>query len=789
MEHEKTADKLISQMTLSEKLSQLLHDSPAIPRLGIKRYNWWNECLHGVARAGIATVFPQAIGLAAMFDKKTMGKVARAISDEAREKHHLQSDENGTPQYFGLNFWSPNINIFRDPRWGRGQETYGECPYLTSVLAVEFIKGLQGDNPEYLKTAACAKHFAVHSGPENMRHGFNAAVSKKDLFETYLPAFEAAVKEAKVETIMTAYNAVNGEPCSASDTMLNKILRERWGFKGHVVSDCGAIDDIYLYHKKAADFGGAMALALENGCDMNCCNDICTKIRRDIFAAGNKGLFKEEWVNRNLKRILITRLKLGLLGDGKLNPYANFKKGAVDSNKHRALSLKCSRDSLVLLKNNGILPLSNNFRTIAVIGPNCDDIEPLLGNYSGTPSSPVTPLKALKAVKGIKIIYAKGCEISDKSEESFFEALNAAKAADAVVMCMGLSPKIEGEETDTNGHERETLGLPGVQEKLLKKIKKLNKPVILVLMSGGAVSVEPKLADAVIQAWYPGQSGGTAVAELIFGKFSPSGKLPVTVYKSEKDLPVFENYEMKGRTYRYFEGKPLYPFGYGLSYAKFVYFGLRLSKKTLTYGQYQQVYLKVKNVSGIKAAETVQLYIKSPLAGKGHPKLQLAGFEKVILKPGQTKKIKFEINPKQIMLVNDDGEMFNVNGTYTVFAGGTQPGYEKISPHTKVLKASFNFCGQGLKSNDRNYMVYMLRCGNGSIYTGMTNDIKKRLKQHNSGRGAQYTKIHRPLTLIRLEKGYNIIEAMRREREIKRMPKDAKEKLASEGRIDNEGHC
>jgi len=780
MGNEKQAEELISKMTLSEKLSQLLHDSPAIPRLGIPKYNWWNECLHGVARAGIATVFPQAIGLAAMFDKKAMRKIAEAISDEAREKYHASLTDGGSEQYFGLNFWSPNINIFRDPRWGRGQETYGECPYLTSVLAVEFIKGLQGEDPENLKTAACAKHFAVHSGPENLRHGFNAKVSLKDMYETYLPAFEASVKEARVESVMTAYNAVNGEACSASDTLLNKILREKWGFKGHTVSDCGAIDDIYMYHKMASDFGHAMALAMKNGLDLNCCNDICTKIRHGILLAGQEGLFKEEWVNRNLKRLLLTRFKLGNLGDK--SPYSAVKQGTVDSLKHRAMALRASGEALVLLKNNGLLPLDKKkIRTLAVIGPNCDETESLLGNYSGTPAVPITPLKGLQEIKGIKVLYAKGCDISGNSEEGFAQALSAAKKADAAVMCLGLSPKIEGEETDTNGHERDTLGLPGVQEKLLKQIKKLKKPVILILQSGGAVSVEPKLADAVIQSWYPGQSGGTAIAQLIMGNYSPSGRLPVTVYKSEKDLPPFENYSMKGRTYRYFNGRPLYPFGFGLSYAKFTYSGLRVSKKKIRPGQYQQVYVKVKNVSKVKSAEVVQLYIKSPLAGKGHPKLQLAGFEKLTLAPGSSKKLRFELKPKQLMLTGNDGEKFSVKGKFTVFVGGTQPGFEKMSPHTTVLKKSFMFLAPNSKPRTPNWFVYMVRCADGTLYTGITKDINNRLKQHNSGRGAQYTKFHKPLTLVRLEKGYNVSDAMRREREIKKLPKAAKEKLAGEG--------
>jgi beta-glucosidase len=775
---EKRADILLSQMTRPEKLSQLIHESPAIPRLGIPSYNWWNECLHGVARAGTATVFPQAIGLAAMFDRKQMRRIASAISDEARAKYHNALTGDGSEQYFGLTFWSPNINIFRDPRWGRGQETYGECPYLTSRMAVEFVKGLQGDDPVYLKTAACAKHFAAHSGPEYLRHGFNAIVSPRDLTETYLPAFEACVKEAGVETVMAAYNRVNGEACSASHTLLTEILRKKWGFKGHVVSDCEAVDDIYKNHKIVDTLSQAVAFAVGEGCDLNCCNEICTQARQGMIAADAAGMLEDEWIDRNLKRLLLTRFKLGMFDAQEKVKYSKIPLEAVDSPVNGSLALKASRDSMILLKNSGVLPLDGKkIKKLAVIGPNADDAAVLLGNYSGTPSASVTPLKGLKAIKGIKVTYARGCDISGGSKEGFDEALSAAEKADAVVMCMGLSPKIEGEECDTGGFERASLGLPGVQEELIARVKKKGKPVILVLFSGSVVSVKPETADAIIQAWYPGQSGGTAVAEMIFGKFSPSGRLPVTVYKDAAQLPPFESYAMKGRTYRYFKGRPMYPFGFGLSYSEFKYTGLKLSNRKLKTGGRMTVTVRVKNTGKMAAGEVVQLYISAPGAGTTSPIRQLAGFEKITLAPGRRKKVVFDISGDRLKIVNDRGERISISGKFRLWAGGVQPGYEKQAGRcTQVLSADFFVKGEA--SREKDWSVYIVRCADGSLYTGITKDIDNRIKTHNSGKGAQYTKIHGPVVLLHLEKGFNVGDAMRREKEIKKLPKTQKEMLA-----------
>ncbi|MFP4466598.1 MAG: glycoside hydrolase family 3 C-terminal domain-containing protein [Candidatus Goldiibacteriota bacterium] len=665
---DRRCDDLVSRMTHSEKLSQLIHESPAIPRLGIKKYNWWNECLHGVARAGIATVFPQAIGLAACFDRNIMKKTGRIISDEARAKYHANLDEKGSKQYFGLTFWTPNINIFRDPRWGRGQETYGECPYLTSELAVSFIKAMQGSG-KYLKTAACAKHFAAHSGPENLRHGFDAKVSQKDLWETYLPAFEACVKKAKVRGVMTAYNRVNGEPASAGKTLLVDILRDKWRFKGYVVSDCGAIDDIYLHHKSAGTFEEAMSKAVIAGCDLNCCNDICSAIRPKILKMSAKAAVAEEIIDRNLKRLLRIRFELGMFDPDSNVKHSKISRNAVDCAAHKKAALEAARGSLVLLKNSGVLPLKKKeIRRLAVIGPNADELSVLLGNYSGTPSEPVTVLEGFKNM-GVECVYEKGCGINKTIKNGFARAAAAALESDAAVVCTGLSPEVEGEECDTGGFERGSLNLLQVQEELIKRIRGTGRPVIVLNFSGGAVSIKPETADAVIQAWYPGQSGGTAAAELIFGRFSPSGRLPVTVYESEKDLPAFEDYSMKNRTYRYFKGKALYPFGYGLSYTRFEYSGFSASK-TKEGGVKAAVY--VKNAGMMKSSETVMLFMRLP----GGPEIQLAGFEKTMLKPGEKKRAEFRINRDELFIINSRGEKTSVKGKIKMWAGGILPGYE-----------------------------------------------------------------------------------------------------------------
>lgn len=682
---EERVDDLVNNLTLDEKISQMVQSAPSIDRLGIPAYEWWNEALHGVARAGIATVFPQAIGLAAMFDSKLMLKIAKAISDEARAKHHKAIKEGIRQRYFGLTFWSPNINIFRDPRWGRGQETYGECPYLTSVFAVQFIKGMQGSDKKYLKTAACAKHFAVHSGPDNLRHSFNAVVSEKDLRETYLYAFKNSV-EAGVEIVMSAYNRLNGVPCSANRRLLETILRKEWGFRGHVVSDCMAISDIWKNHNYVQTQEEAVSVAIKAGCDLNCCIDECEEPRISIKRALASGLLSEEDLNIAVKRLFLTRMRLGMFDPASKVKYSKIKYSVVDSTKHRALAHKASQESIVLLKNNQILPLNKKkIKTVAVIGPNADDLDVLLGNYCGTPSSPVTLLSGIKQ-KGVIVNYAKGCDLKSDNRDGFADAIKALKFAEIGIVCIGLSPKIEGEVCDVEG-ERQALQLPGVQEELLKELRILDKPIIVVLFGGGALSFDLNLADAILFAWYPGQSGGLAIADVIFGDYNPAGRLPVTFYKKVEDLPDFKNYSMDGRTYRYFKGEPLFPFGFGLSYTKFSYSNLRIGKKKLKQGETQTVSVTVKNIGKVSGDEVVQVYLKDVTASVRVPIRQLVGFQRINLKPGKKKTVKFKILHEQMMIYKEDGTRQFEPGKFIVSVGGCQPGF--VCETTQVRKAAF----------------------------------------------------------------------------------------------------
>jgi len=583
---EDRARDLVSRMTIEEKVSQMMHSAPAIERLGVPAYNWWNECLHGVARAGVATVFPQAIGLAAMWDVDLMGEIADVISTEGRAKHHEAVRQGDYGIYRGLTFWTPNINIFRDPRWGRGHETYGEDPYLTARLGVAFVKGLQGDHPTYLKAVATPKHFAVHSGPEKDRHSFDAVVSKKDLRETYLPAFEACVKEAGAGSVMGAYNRTNGEPCCASKTLLIDILRDEWGFDGYVVSDCGAIQDIHQHHQVTTCTAESAALSVTNGCDLE-----CGCVYANLMTALEKGLISEETIDRALVRLFTARFRLGMFDPPEQVPYAQIPYEANDCEEHRQLARKAARESIVLLKNEpgsptyeggvgrGLLPLRKDLNSIAVIGPNADSLDVLLGNYFGTPSRYVTPLEGIRnAVSAdTRVWYAKGCELLGNSTDGFSEAVSAAERSEVVVICPGLSPQIEGEAGDAfnsdAGGDRTHIDLTGVQQQLLERIVAVGKPVVLVLLNGSALAINwaNEHVPAILEAWYPGQEGGTAIADVLFGDYNPSGRLPVTFPKSLEQLPPFEDYSMQGRTYRYMTEEPLYPFGYGLSYTRFEY--------------------------------------------------------------------------------------------------------------------------------------------------------------------------------------------------------------------------
>jgi beta-glucosidase len=819
---EARAADLVSRMTVEEKVSQLVNDAPAIPRLGIPAYEWWNEALHGVARAGSATVFPQAIGLAATFDTPLMREVAVAISDEGRAKHHEFARQGRRGRYQGLTFWSPNINIFRDPRWGRGQETYGEDPFLTARMGVEFVKGLQGDDPRYLKASACAKHFAVHSGPEPDRHSFDARPSERDLWETYLPAFRALVQEARVESVMGAYNRVNGESASASQRLLLDILRRDWGFRGHVVSDCGAIDDIYQGHKLVATKEEAAALGVRKGCDLE-----CGSVYKTLPAALAKGLLTEKDVDVALTRLMLTRMKLGLFDPPARVAYAQIPYSVNQSDRHDRLARRVAQSSLVLLKNDGRLPLSRSLKTIAVVGPTADDIMTLLGNYYGSPAQPVTVLSGIRnaaAGFGAKVLYARGADLVEGRQDpravpviesshlrpggegtttglrgeyftgkelqgeprlvrvdptvsfrwdresptadlvargelpaerglptdgfsvrwtgqlvapvsgayevtvtgddgfrldvdgrrvidewtttpraraksarvdleagrphevrleyfddirdaevrlawrlpggkdAFEEALDAARAADVVVFVGGLTGDVEGEEMRVSypgfaGGDRTEIGLPASQEKLLQAVHATGKPVILVLTGGSALAVEwaEKNVPAILMAWYPGQRGGNAVADVLFGEVSPAGRLPVTFYRSVAQLPPFADYSMKDRTYRYFGGQPLYPFGHGLSYTRFTYSGLQVSRAAVGPGDAFDVSLTIKNTGARAGDEVVQLYARAVAPKRPMPIKSLRGFERVALPPGQERRVTFRLSPAGDLSHYDEG--------------------------------------------------------------------------------------------------------------------------------------
>lgn len=706
---EERAKDLVSRMTLEEKVTQMLHSAPAISRLGIPSYNWWNEALHGVARAGTATMFPQAIGMAATFDEELLYKVADVISTEGRARYHEFQRKGDHDIYKGLTFWSPNVNIFRDPRWGRGHETYGEDPYLTGRLGVAFIKGLQGSDGKYLKSAACAKHFAAHSGPESERHEFNAVVSKKDLRETYLPAFKDCVKEAGVETVMGAYNRTNGEPCCGSQTLLKEILREEWGFKGHVVSDCWAIKDFHENHMVTKTAPESVALAVNKGCDLNCGN-----MYGNLLIAHKEGLVTEDMIGQSVTRLMVTRMRLGMFDDPEDVPYTKIPYELNDCREHREFSLEVSKKSLVLLKNeNNMLPLDKNrIKSIAVIGPNADSRDALIGNYFGTASRYVTVVEGIRETVSddTRIYYSPGCHLYKvktglaEPRECFAEAVAAAERADVVVMCMGLDASIEGEDGDVSneyaGGDKLHLDLPGLQQELLETVYKAGKPMILVLLAGSALSVTwaDEKVPAIIEAWYPGSEGGRAIASMIFGEFSPSGRLPVTFYRTTEELPDFRDYSMKNRTYRYMQNEALYPFGYGLGYTKFGYSCLKLSKNRINAVEGIECSVKVKNEGGFESDEVVQLYLKDVEAGVEIPRWQLAGVKRIHLKPGQEAQVDFKISPVQMSLIDKEGRRILEPGLFNIYVSGNQPDErsQKLTSCT-ILKETFEVIGSALE--------------------------------------------------------------------------------------------
>ncbi|MBO0720744.1 MAG: glycoside hydrolase family 3 C-terminal domain-containing protein [Blastocatellia bacterium] len=818
---EKRVDDLVSRMTLEEKVSQMMNAATPIERLGIPAYDWWNEALHGVARAGYATVFPQAIGLAATWDEDLVRQVADVASTEARAKYNEFERQGDRARYHGLTFWSPNINIFRDPRWGRGQETYGEDPYLTSRLGVAFVKGLQGDNPSYLKVVSTPKHFAVHSGPEPERHGFDANVSERDLETTYLPAFRAVVQEGKAEGIMCAYNRTDGLPCCANQKLYD-ILRKEWDFKGHVVSDCGAITDIYRFHHFAKTAAEASALAVKAGTDLSCGGEY-----RSLLQAVRDKLISEAEIDVSVKRLMTTRFRLGMFDPPEKVPFASIPYSENASPAHREVSLKAARESIVLLKNEKeTLPLKKDIKTIAVIGPNADAPEVLLGNYNGQPTKSVTPLAGIRAKvsPATKVLYTLGSTLTGEpgspvpaastpggfkgeyfnnkelkgdpvlvrsdeqvnfdwsrgrpapqvNEDNFSvrwtgkfappesgtyqlgataddglrlyldgrllidawdnnnqpsqirtvmkevnleaghnydvrieyyedvrnaiakfiwsfprfseriteEAVNTAKQADAVVLVMGISPALEGEEMTVNvegfrGGDRTDLSLPKAQEALIKAVQAVGKPVVLVLLNGSALAVnwEAENVPAIVEAWYPGEEGGTAIADVLFGDYNPGGRLPVTFYKSINQLPPFENYAMDGRTYRYFKGDPLYPFGFGLSYSSFRYENLKLSAKSIKAGDDIKVSIDVVNSGTIAGDEVVELYLSDVASSFPVPIRSLAGVKRVFLEPGKKQTVTFTIKAEQMVIVDDTGRKAVEPGDFAIVVGGKQPGF------------------------------------------------------------------------------------------------------------------
>ncbi len=843
---ERAAD-LVAKMTLEEKVAQLQNDAPAIPRLGVPKYEWWNEALHGVARAGSATVFPQAIGLAATFDPKLMREIATVISDEGRAKHHEFASRNQRHRYQGLTFWSPNINIFRDPRWGRGQETYGEDPYLTALMGVEFVKGLQGDDPQYRKVDATAKHFAVHSGPEADRHYFDVHPSERDLWETYLPAFQALVQDADVKSVMGAYNRLYGASASASELLLEEILRDKWGFDGYVVSDCDSIEDIYKYHKIVATPEEAAALGVKNGTELNCGTTYSALVN-----AVKQGLITEAEIDAALTNLMLTRFELGMFDPPERVRWANIPYAVNQSAEHDFLSRRAGQASLVLLKNDGVLPLSRDIKTIAVVGPTADEVMSLLGNYYGTPAAPVTILQGIREAVGpnTKVVYSRGTDLVEGREEPraapviepahlrpaagskeqglkgeyfnspdlsgtpvmtridqrvsfrwdrggpiddliargefpadaigsdnfsvrwtgqlvpptsgryeisvgandgfrlfldgkpviqsweltprvastsatinleagraydlrleyfedirdaevrlgwrlpgakppFEEALDAARAADVVVFVGGLTGDVEGEEMKVSypgfaGGDRTDLRLPGSQRKLLEALHKTGKPVVLVLTAGSSIAVDwaKQNLPAILVAWYPGQRGGNAVADVLFGDANPSGRLPVTFYKANEKLPAFEDYDMQGRTYRYFKGEPLYPFGHGLSYTKFEYSGLKLDREQAGAQDEITATLRVKNVGQRAGEEVVQLYVRPSDAKQMRAVKELRGIQKLALFPGEEREVTFTLQPKRhITYWDTERDAYAVaTGSYEIEVGASSADIRAQAP-------------------------------------------------------------------------------------------------------------
>ncbi len=675
---------LLAAMTLPEKIGQMCHQAQAIPRLGIPAYNYANEALHGVARNGRATVFPQAIGLAATWDPALIRRIGSAIGDEARAKHHAALRNQGEASgYQGLTFWSPNVNIFRDPRWGRGQETWGEDPFLTGEMAAAYVTGLQGDDLRYLKVAACAKHYAVHSGPEALRHSFNAAVSRRDLHATYLPAFRKLVREARVEVVMGAYNRVNDEPCCASRHLIEEVLRGEWGFAGHFVSDCGALDDLHQSHHVTADAVESAALALRCGCDLE-----CGHVFEHLGEAIDRGLVTEADVDRALARTLATRFKLGLFDPPDRVPYASIPPEIVGCAAHRDLAYEAAVKSVVLLKNaGGLLPLPPTLHRVQVVGPTAATVDALLGNYFGLNEHMTTLVEGIAGAipEGVALEYRPGCQLVAPNVNAYDStAANAAKC-DVTIACMGLLPLLEGEEGDAilaaEGGDRSDIGLPAVQQAFVKQLAQNGAKIVLVLTGGSPIALGEvaNLVQAIVFAWYPGQEGGRAVADVLFGRAVPSGRLPVTFPQSVGQLPPFGDYAMRERTYRYASWEPLYPFGFGLSYTRFAYGDLVAVPSPVRAGESVLVRLFVANAGSVAGEEVVQLYLsRLPVAdletSVEAPLWSLVAFQRVALAPGERREVLFTVTPDMLLLVDDEGRSRLEPGQVRLLAGGCSPG-------------------------------------------------------------------------------------------------------------------
>jgi len=670
---------LVQRLTLQEKVGLMSHPAPAIPRLNIPAYNHWSEALHGVARNGRATVFPQAIGMAATWDRDLIYKVASAISDEGRAKYHAALKRKGyTDQYQGLNFWSPNVNIFRDPRWGRGQETWGEDPCLTGEMGAVFVKGMQGDHPKYLKTAACAKHFAVHSGPEKERHTFNAVVTRRELYDTYLPAFKKLVQDAKVEAVMGAYNRLYGEVCCASQLLIEDILRGEWQFEGHFVSDCWALADFHLNHKVTKDAAESAALAIKRGCDLG-----CDHVYEEIPEAIQRGLISEADVDRTLQHNLLTRFKLGMFDPPEQVPYTSIPAEVVSCPAHRQLAYQTALESLVLLKNKDhILPISPDTKKIFVTGPNATSIEVLLGNYYGFNEHMVTFLEGItgRIPEGMGMEYTTGAMLKHEREIEVTWAPGMAQSSDLAIVCGGFSLFLEGEEGESllspQDGDRSSISLPASQVNYIKELSLSGTKIVLVLTGGSPIALGEveEMVDAILFVWYPGMQGGRAVADVLFGDVSPSGKLPLTFPRSLDQLPPFDDYSMDNRTYRYMKAEPLYPFGFGLSYSSFEYADLRLQKETIALGDALRCSLTLCNSGARAAAEVAQFYLTDLEASARVPLQHLVGFERIWLEAGQSRRLEFTVTPEMMSFFNDKGELALEAGQFRLEVGGCSPG-------------------------------------------------------------------------------------------------------------------